>query len=135
MGGFRYEKRIINKSVAKKVAKDFGYKEVEVNKILEAFSNTLRVHIETMDLRPFHISYFGKIKVKPFRLFALNNKETIARRRRYGLPLMKDIPFVTELGNGYIRVEYKREVAILHQDTLSEFIKSIKEKNEQITNS
>lgn len=122
-----YKKYEINDKAIDKVAKDMGYPNREVKKVIDLIASELTLHISSVNLLPFMLPYFGKFRVKPFRMFAVNNADRLRKIRKYGIDLMKPVerPKIIDLGNGFIRVEYRDQMVILYNTKLDEYLNTL----------
>lgn len=119
--------KIINEEVIKEISNRCNVPEKEIRLILDCMTKKLTYHIESFNPIPFRIKYLGKIEAKPFRIYALNNKETLKQNREKEIQ-DKYRPKITKLEDGHIMVSYRKNVAFIMEENLENLIKEIDEK-------
>jgi hypothetical protein len=115
---------IINNKVVKEIVEKTNVKEKEVNLILEAVSKRLDSHIKTYDTNAFRVQYLGKFIVKPFRLWAINNREQVKEMKIKNIKKYR--PKITPTDDeDYVMVVYRKNTAIILKKNIGHLIKQI----------
>lgn len=120
---------IINNKVIKEIVEKTNVKEKEVELILEAVAKRLAYHIKTYNDNAFRIQYLGKFMAKPFRVWAMNNREQVKVEKLKNIKKYR--PKITPTDDeDYVMVVYRKNTAIILKQNINHLIRQIDLEND-----